>query len=108
MAKHRITDIEAIETDWTDIILVCRACGKTGFGDDRKDPVSRLLKRELRARGQRRRIGIAEVDCLGLCPKHAVTIVLASRPGRLIAVPHGQPGAAILAGLGFPDPPPKR
>jgi predicted metal-binding protein len=100
MAKHRPISIETVTTAWTDIILVCRTCGESGFGERRHDDLAEALKQALRARGQRRQVGIAEVECLGVCPKHAVTVGLASRPDRLLVIPEGELPETVLARLG--------
>ena len=94
--------IEATPTAWDQVILVCRKCSKKlggGFGPDGSDTLPRTLKQELRATGRRRSVRVIETKCLGLCPKGAVTVLPASQPGALLAVPRGTAAAALLARL---------
>ncbi len=70
-----------------DLVLICRQCQKHSAGIDGR-PVSKWLKRELKARGAGKRFRVAKVDCLDLCPKRAVTLVrgselAAARPLRV-------------------------
>ncbi len=102
MTKHRaINDaqLHSVATGWTDALLICRKCSRKldgGFGEKGKETLRRALRAALRATGQRGRIGLVEVACLGVCPKHAVTTARASRPGNLVIIPEGTPVEALL------------
>ncbi len=91
MSKHRSlddTEVHAVQTGWTDILMICRKCSRKldgGFGPDGTD----TLKRAVRAQCRRDKIGLVEVACLGVCPKRAVTTVRASQPGAMRIVPKG-------------------
>ena len=47
--------------------------------------------------GHRREVRILETRCMGICPKKAVTMVNASRPGIIAVVPKGTPMPEVLA-----------
>ncbi len=86
-------------TGWIDAILICRKCGKKldgGFGVDGTDSLRKALRTVLRASGERQRIGLIDISCLGLCPKGAVTVLRASQPGEMRIVPAGADAAALL------------
>ena len=95
MSKHRAIDdsqLHSVATGWSDALLICRKCSRKldgGFGDDGKETLRRALRGALRDAGQRGRIGLIEVACLGVCPKRAVTTARASQPGNLVIVPEG-------------------
>ena len=102
MTKHRpIEDSQfhTVATGWTDTLLICRKCSRKldgGFGEDGKQTLRRAMRGALRATGQRGQIGLMEVACLGVCPKHAVTTARASQPGELVIVPEGTPVERLL------------
>jgi predicted metal-binding protein len=92
--------ITATQTGWQDTAFICRKCARTldgGFGEDGKQTLRQALRDALRRRGQRGRLGLIEVACLGICPKGAVTIGLASAPGHLLVVARHTQAEAILA-----------
>jgi predicted metal-binding protein len=94
--------IAATPTPWRDIILVCRKCTRRlggGFGKKHREPLRSELKTALRASGHRRDARVIEIGCLGLCPKGAVTVVIASRPGELLAIPKGMDVRDLLVRL---------
>ena len=94
--------IEAVPTDWLQVILVCRKCSKKlggGYGPEGDQSLPRAMKTGLRAAGRRRSVRVIESKCLGLCPKNAVTVLDAGRPGRMLAVPAGTDVADTLAML---------
>jgi predicted metal-binding protein len=100
------------KSKWEEAVLICRKCGKRaggGFGRKGKQSLRKVLKKELGLKkGRRARIGLVEVDCLKLCPKNAVTVVLGSAPQAMVAVPIGMPVAEVVAGLGLqPAEPPR-
>jgi predicted metal-binding protein len=101
-AKPRAGTIIAIPTGWRDTIFVCRKCSKKldgGFGPDGRQSLRGMLRDGLRQRGQRGAIGLLEVGCLGLCPKEAVTMGLASTPGEFLVVGKGASANAVFATL---------
>ncbi len=92
--------IEATATPWREIVLVCRKCTRRldgGFGKKHREPLRSELKTALRAAGRRREVRVIEIGCLGLCPKGAVTVAIASRPGELLAIPQGSDAEAVIA-----------
>jgi predicted metal-binding protein len=92
-------DAPVVETGWTDILLMCRKCSKKlngGFGKDGEETLARAVRKALRARGQRGRIGVIGVPCFGICPKQAVTVARASRPGELLIVKAGGRKESVL------------
>lgn len=96
-------DIPSAVAPWQDLVLTCGKCTrklKGGFGRKRRLSLRALLKDGLRATADRRRLRVIEVGCLGLCPRDAVTLVVASRPGILRPVPAGTELAAVLAAIG--------
>ncbi len=98
--KHALDDTRPhnVETGWTDAILICRKCSRKldgGYGADGGQSLRRALREGLRARGQRRQMGLMEVACLGVCPKRGVTTMRASRPGLLVVVPAGGEAALL-------------
>lgn len=91
--------IEITPTPWREIILVCRKCTRRldgGFGKKRRQPLRSELKTALRAAGRRREVRVIEIGCLGLCPKGAVTVAIASRPSELLAFPKGSDPQALI------------
>ncbi|MGE0740296.1 MAG: (2Fe-2S) ferredoxin domain-containing protein [Hyphomonadaceae bacterium] len=110
------------KSHWQDVVLVCRKCSKKadgGFGrGGRKSLAKALLKALALKKGRRAAVGVVEVDCMKLCPKAAVTTVVASRPGVMHAVPVGASMGELVGQLGLarfrpnspandPDPPPR-
>jgi predicted metal-binding protein len=89
-------------TPWRMVVLVCRKCGKRqkgGFGEKRHDTLKTHLRQALRAAGRRRDVRVIETSCLGVCPKHGVTALNASRPQTLHIVPIGIEAEAALRRL---------
>lgn len=93
------------KSKWEEAVLICRKCGKRaggGFGPKGRQSLRKALRKELALKkGRRARIGLVEVDCLKLCPKGAVTVVLGSAPSAMRAVPIGTPAAEVTAALGL-------
>ncbi|RYG79430.1 MAG: (2Fe-2S) ferredoxin domain-containing protein, partial [Alphaproteobacteria bacterium] len=52
-------------------------------------------------KGRKGAAGIVEVRCLGVCPRGAVTVVDASRPGEWMLVPEGADLDAVAGELGL-------
>ena len=89
-----------VEAPWRDVVLVCGKCSRKldgGFGPKGKQKLAKALKAGLKEAGRRREVRVVEVGCLSLCPKRAVTMVSAARPGQVWAVPEGTDVAAVIA-----------
>ena len=97
-----------VRSNWRNAVLVCRKCAKKldgGFGPDGDERLAKALRKHLTlGKGRKAAAGIIEVDCLGICPKGAVTVVngAASREWLLV-----QPGAdldelAVTLGISAP------
>tara|TARA_R110000868_G_scaffold35025_22_gene125949 strand:+ start:1818 stop:2132 length:315 start_codon:yes stop_codon:yes gene_type:complete len=100
-----------VRSNWRNAVLVCRKCAKKldgGFGPDGDERLAKALRKHLTlGKGRKAAAGIIEVDCLGICPKGAVTVVngAASREWLLV-----KPGAdldelAVTLGIGAPKQP---
>lgn len=105
MAADRVK--EQVAANWSNALLVCGKCSKRvgggfggGFGDKGKSRLAKALRRYLAVgKGRKARIGVVEVKCLGVCPKHAVTLVDTARPHEWLLVRPGTDMAAIVARL---------
>jgi len=90
---------------WERTILICGKCSKRvdgGFGDKRRTPLAKALRKFLGLkRGRRAAIGIVETKCLGICPGGAVTVVDAAAPREWRLVRVGMPVEEVAAGLGL-------
>lgn len=68
-----------VRSNWQNAVLVCRKCSKKldgGFGRDGDERLAKALRRHLSLKkGRKAAAGVIEVDCLGICPKGAVTVV---------------------------------
>lgn len=82
-----------VRAEWETALLVCRKCSKKldgGFGPKGKTSLAKALKKQLGAKGGRKsKIGIVEVKCLGVCPKHAVTMMDARNSREWLIVKQG-------------------
>jgi predicted metal-binding protein len=86
--------VRARVTPWKNIILLCGKCARKregGYGPKGKQTLKSNLREALQEAGHRRDTQIIETRCMGLCPKHATTMVAACRPGVMFAVPVGTP-----------------
>lgn len=91
--------VTALPTGWRDTAFLCRKCSRKldgGFGPQGSQSLRRALREALRLRGRRGEMGLIEVGCLGICPKGAVTMGLASAPGELLVVARGTDANAML------------
>ncbi|BAI97591.1 hypothetical protein Sj15T_20200 [Sphingobium sp. TA15] len=92
---------DRIRSDWDHAVLVCRKCSKRldgGFGPDGGERLAKALRRHLSLKkGRKAAVGIVEVNCLGVCPKGAVTVVDGAQSRDWLLV---RPGADLdeLAG----------
>ncbi|WP_066519368.1 hypothetical protein [Sphingobium cloacae] len=68
-----------VRSNWSNAVLICRKCSKKldgGFGPDGDERLAKALRRHLKLKkGRKAAAGIVEVNCLGICPKGAVTVV---------------------------------
>jgi predicted metal-binding protein len=97
--------IKTRSAPWTDLVVLCRKCSRKldgGFGSDGERSLRSELRDALREQGRRRLVRIVESRCLGVCPKRAVTMMTASRPGRVFVVGAGSRMADVLDLLGAP------
>ena len=105
-----VRPIKAVRTDWQEVILVCRKCSKKlggeGFGPDGEQSLRKALRRELGGgKGRKARAAVIEVGCFDVCPKDAVVVANARRPGEWLVVPRRSPVEAVVERLGLMDPP---
>ncbi len=101
--SSRAEAIESREASWQEVVLLCGKCGgklKGGFGEKGRDGLRDALRDTLRETGRRRDVRLVETGCLGVCPRDAVVALRGADPARLLIVPPGQPGGAVLAALG--------
>ncbi len=86
-------------------MLVCGKCSKKlggGFGPRGKAPLAKALRKHLGLKkGRKGPAGIVEVRCLSICPKNAVTVVDARKPGEWLIVPEGVDLDALAGELGL-------
>jgi len=94
-----------VRAQWQTALLVCRKCSKKvdgGFGPKGKTPLAKALKQALDGgKGRKARVGIVEVKCLGICPKHAVTMIDAAHPRDWLLVKPGTDVADVVAEIGL-------
>lgn len=68
-----------VRSNWQQAVLICRKCSKKlegGFGPRGDERLAKALRRHLALKkGRKAAAGIVEVNCLGVCPKGAVTVV---------------------------------
>ena len=85
-----------VRSNWQNAVLICRKCSKKldgGFGPDGDQRLAKALRKHLALKkGRKAAAGLLEVDCLGICPKGAVTVVngAASRDWLIV-----KPGADL-------------
>jgi predicted metal-binding protein len=92
-------DIRNRATPWKTIILLCGKCARKmdgGFGPKGKDSLRDALRSGLRDAGHRRDTRVIETRCMGICPKKAVTMINASRPGTINVVPKGTSMSEVM------------
>lgn len=87
---------DQVQSNWSNVVLVCRKCSKKldgGFGPGGGERLAKALRKHLSLKkGRKASAGVLEVSCLGVCPKGAVTVVdgAASRDWLLV-----RPGADL-------------
>lgn len=94
-----------IKPQWSGVILVCAKCSKRldgGFGKRSKFSLGKALRRHLGPNWLRkRRVGIVDVKCLGVCPRGSVTLVDTRFPDKWLVVPAGADIGALAQALGL-------
>ncbi|SEJ22573.1 hypothetical protein SAMN05428950_1011511 [Sphingomonas sp. OV641] len=89
---------------WRGAVLVCAKCSKKvdgGFGPKGRDRLAKALRREPGfGKGRKANMGVAEVKCLGICPKNAVVVIDTRRPDEWLVVPAGADVALLTERLG--------
>lgn len=95
--------IPFVRSNWEATLLVCRKCSKRlggGFGPKRKTPLAKALRKTIGAgKGRKARIGVVEVKCLGVCPRHAVTMVDTRNPREWLLVKPGSDVREVINSL---------
>ena len=104
----KATPIKAVKTQWSQVVLVCRKCSKKldgGFGEGGDQKLGKALRRAIGGgKGRKAGVAVIEVGCLDLCPKNAVVVANASRPGEWVVVPRGTPIAGLVERIGLDVP----
>ncbi len=94
-----------MSSNWQGALLVCRKCSKRqkgGFGPKGKTPLAKTLRKALAAKkGRKAHIGIVEVKCLGICPRHAVTMIDTRAPDAWLLVKPGTDSDDLVEQLGL-------
>ncbi len=95
--------IRVLASRWQGSVLVCGKCSKKldgGFGDKRRTSLAKLLRTAIDVKkGRKAERGVVEVKCLGVCPKNAVVMIDAARPGHWMLVPAGTEPREVVAML---------
>lgn len=96
---------DRISSQWRTAILVCRKCSKKldgGFGPKGDERLSKALRKHLALKkGRKAAAGIIEVNCLGICPKGAVTVVDGADSREWLLVRPGADLDVLAASLGL-------
>ncbi|PZO88452.1 MAG: hypothetical protein DI623_12600 [Sphingomonas sanxanigenens] len=97
----------SVRSNWQAALLVCGKCSKKlggGFGPKGKTSLAKALKKETGGgKGRKARVGVIETKCLGVCPKHAVTMVDTRRGRDWILVREGADVGDLVRELGLAD-----
>ena len=102
-----------VRSNWERALLVCGKCSNKvdgGFGPKGRTPLARTLRKELGlGKGRKARIGVAEVKCLGVCPKRAVVAIDTADPRNWHVISTGtdvgEVARTLLGGAVDPEPP---
>ncbi len=90
---------------WEAAILVCKKCSQKvggGFGEKGKTSLAKLLReRAGGGKGRKAGIGVVEVGCLKVCPKHAVVAINGARPKDWVIVPERTDEEVVAERLGL-------
>nr|WP_243848345.1 (2Fe-2S) ferredoxin domain-containing protein [Sphingomonas insulae] len=99
--------MKRVRSDWQGAVLVCGKCSKKldgGFGKKGRTPLAKLLRKILGLKtGRKAHLGVVETRCLGVCPRDAVALVDARRPGEWLVVPRHADVAELAAQLERPQ-----
>ena len=94
-----------VRSNWQNAVLVCRKCSKKldgGFGADGDERLAKALRKRLSLKkGRKAAAGIVEVNCLGVCPKGAVTVVNGAQSRDWLLVRRGADLDALAQALGL-------
>lgn len=92
-----------VRSNWDHAVLICRKCSKKldgGFGPTGGERLGKALRRHLSLKkGRKAAAGIVEVNCLGVCPKGAVTVVNGARSRDWLLVRPGTDLDALAQAL---------
>ncbi len=95
----------SVRANWQATLLVCGKCSKKlggGFGPKGKTSLAKALKQETGGgKGRKAPVGIIETKCLGVCPKHAVTMVDTRRGDEWLLVREGADVGELVEQLGL-------
>ncbi|WP_298398573.1 (2Fe-2S) ferredoxin domain-containing protein [Sphingobium sp.] len=98
---------EHVRANWRNVALICRKCSKKldgGFGPDGDERLAKALRRHLSLKkGRKAAAGVVEVNCLGVCPKGAVTVVDGADSREWLLVRPGADLDELAAALGLTD-----
>ena len=94
-----------VRSNWQNAVLVCRKCSKKldgGFGPDGGERLGKALRKHLALKkGRKAEAGIVEVNCLGVCPKGAVTVVNGAQSRDWLLVRRGADLDELAHALGL-------
>lgn len=100
--------IRRVRSGWQGTILVCGKCSKKvggGFGPKGTLSLAKALRKDVGlGQGRKASGGVVEVKCLGICPKRAVTVIDAAKPGEWLVVPAGTSVGRVALELGLVGP----
>lgn len=99
---------DLVRSNWRHAVLVCRKCDKKldgGFGPDGRQRLGKALRKHLAlGKGRKAGAGIVEVNCLGVCPRGAVTVVNGAESREWLLVRPGADLDALAHALGLDAP----
>lgn len=86
---------------YRELVVTCAKCARKldgGFGRKGSKPLRSVLKRALKSGGWGRKVRVAEVSCLGLCPKRRQVVATRAQlaAGRLLVVEPGEAAETVL------------
>ena len=93
--------VKIAKSNWEQTVLVCAKCSKKvggGFGPKGKTSLDKALRGVL-GKGRKASVGVVPVKCLGVCPKHAVTVIDSRRPREWMIVRAGTPVDDVVSSL---------
>lgn len=96
-----------VRSNWSNVVLICRKCSKKldgGFGPGGSERLAKALRKHLSLKkGRKAAAGIVEVNCLGVCPRGAVTVVDGAASRDWLLVPPGADLDELTNALGLGD-----